>query len=38
MVIGPVKARATPVDESIRNMADVGSHVYDATLTGETVS
>lgn len=38
MVIRPLKARSAPIDEWIRNTADVGSYVYDATLTGEIVS
>jgi len=37
-VIRPLKARSAPIDEWIRNTADIGSHVYDATLIGEEIS
>lgn len=38
MVIKTLKARTVSVDGLIRNMADIGSHVYDATLIGKVIS
>jgi hypothetical protein len=35
MVIRLFKPRSTPLDDWIRNITNIGSHVYDATLIGE---
>lgn len=36
--IRPLKVGSAPKDEWIRNMADTGSHGYDATPIGELIS
>lgn len=36
--IRPLKARSTLVEEWIRHMVDIGSHVYDANLIEEVIS
>lgn len=33
--IRPLKARSALKDQEIRNLADIGSHIYDATLIGK---
>ena len=37
-MIRPLKTRSEPIDEWIRNMADIDSHSYYATLIGEVIS
>jgi hypothetical protein len=37
-MIKPLKASSAPIDEWIRNPADIGSSLYDVTLIGEVVS
>ena len=37
-VIRSLKARSALLDTWIRNMADIGSYIYDATLIGEAIS
>jgi len=37
-VIRPLKARTEPMEQRIRDTADIGSHFYDANLRGEIIS
>lgn len=37
-VIRPLKARLAPIDEGVRNLADIVSHIHGATLIGEAIS
>lgn len=36
--IMPLKARPAPIDERIRNTADIGTHSYDIKIIGEVIS
>ena len=36
-IIRPLKARSAPIDEWIRNTADIGSHTYNNTWIGEVI-
>jgi hypothetical protein len=37
-VIRPLKARLAPINEWIRNLADIASHIYNDTLIGKATS
>ena len=37
-VIRALKTRSAPIEEWIKDTADLGSHVYDANIIGEVIS